>query len=354
MIVFVIVLAILVLSSARFAPEGQFQKDYISRDSTAVIKGIFVALILLSHGKGYIGMTGVLDLPYVKFQDHLNQMVVSMFFFYSGYGMMESIKAKRFSYVKSIATKRFPSVYLNFALALCCFLVMNAILGISHPLGTVLLSFTGWKSIGNSDWYMFAIFGLYLLTFVSFLPMAQYKSKKWDIVCLLLLTALSCGFVYMQIVLKRPMYCYDTVILFPLGFWYSYFKKPIEKWLMKNDILYYGTFAALLVLYLVSYRYRWKYGIEGFTVWATCFTLLTVLFTMKVSIESRFLRFLGDHVFSIYILQRIPLIVFKRLRLPAFDKYGYLVVCYVATFCLALLFDRLTAKLQGAIFKKKA
>lgn len=97
MIFFVLILLLLIFNKTEISKPGEFNKDYISPDGTLAIKGIFVALILLSHGKGYIELGGIYDEPYIALQNHLNQMVVAMFLFYSGYGMMESMKKKQFA-----------------------------------------------------------------------------------------------------------------------------------------------------------------------------------------------------------------------------------------------------------------
>lgn len=110
MIFFVAVLFLLIISGAEFSKPNEFNKDYISRAGTTAIKGIFVILIMFSHGKGYIDVGGKFDVPYLKMQDHLNQMIVAMFMFYSGYGIMESIKKK----ARHILTQFRKSVFRRF------------------------------------------------------------------------------------------------------------------------------------------------------------------------------------------------------------------------------------------------
>lgn len=121
MIFFVAVLFLLIISGAEFSKPNEFNKDYISRAGTTAIKGIFVILIMFSHGKGYIDVGGKFDVPYLKMQDHLNQMIVAMFMFYSGYGIMESIKKK----ARHILTQFRKSVFRRFCsiwiLPLFCF-----------------------------------------------------------------------------------------------------------------------------------------------------------------------------------------------------------------------------------------
>ena len=107
MILFILILLMIIISNAEIAKSNEFNTEYSSIGQTNVIKGIFVILVLLGHGSGYLKLTGVLDIPYKSFQSHIGQMVVSMFFFYSGFGMIKSIMKKRFAYIKTLPLKRF-------------------------------------------------------------------------------------------------------------------------------------------------------------------------------------------------------------------------------------------------------
>ena len=66
-------------------------------------------------------------------------MVVSMFFFYSGFGMIKSIMKKRFAYIKTLPLKRFLIVVLNFDIAVILFEIMNLCLKIHFDWKTILL-----------------------------------------------------------------------------------------------------------------------------------------------------------------------------------------------------------------------
>ena len=168
MILFILILLMVIIANAEIAKPNTFNTEYSSISQTNVIKGIFVILVLLGHGNSYLNVQGALDMPYKSFQSHLGQMVVSMFLFYSGFGMIKSIMKKRFGYIKTLPIKRFLIVVLNFDIAVILFEIMNICLKIHFDWKTILLAFTGWVGIGNSNWYMFAIFVLYILLFVSF------------------------------------------------------------------------------------------------------------------------------------------------------------------------------------------
>lgn len=353
MIFFVLILLLLIFNGAEFAPPNEFARDYISKDKTSAIKGIFVVLILFSHGKQYMALGGVYDDPYLALQGHLGQMVVAMFLFYSGYGLMESIKRKGYDYVRSIPLKRFPSVLLNFDIAIVLYLILGMFLGKVFGIKTILLAFIGWESVGNSNWYMFAIFALYILTFFAFLCKKFIRWKHVDLVCIAILTVLTVALVYAEMKLGQPSYWYNTLILFVLGFYYSYFKNTIEKLVMKNDITYFLALLAVVCVYIAAFIIKRSGGIEEYTLWAVAFTLLVVILTMKISVNNQLLVWLGQHVFSIYILQRIPMTILHSFGLSETNKYAFLIISIAATLLLAALFDSLTARLSGLIWKER-
>lgn len=353
MVFFLLILLLLMFVEAKVAPEGAFETDYMSKDKTSAIKGIFVILIVFSHFSQYVTLGGSYDAPYLSLKAHLNQMVVAMFWFYSGYGIMESVTKKGFAYVKTIPTRRFLTVLLNFDLAILLFLIVGAFLGNTYSLSTILWSLIGWKSVGNSNWYIFATLVLYLLTFLSFLLLKWRQTRPAHYAAVMLLTVLTIVFVYVQMKMGRPGYCYNTLILFPLGCWYSLLRNKVETIIMRNDLVY--ALAGLLVLaaYAVSFRYRFSKGIEAYTVWAVAFTLLVVLITMKITFYNAFLTWFGNHVFSVYILQRIPMMILSHLGLAQNHKYVFLIVSFIGTIVLAMLFDWLTGKLHEKLYRAR-
>ncbi len=352
MIFFVLILLLLIFNKMEISKPGEFNKDYISPDGTLAIKGIFVALILLSHGKSYLELGGAYDEPYIAMQNHLNQMVVAMFLFYSGFGMMESLKKKQFAYVQSVATKRFPNLLLNYDLAVMLFFILGFIIGQPYTIKQFLIALTSWEGIGNSSWYIFAILVMYIAVMIAFLPKKFSQSKAVELVSIIILTALSIAVVWGMKKIERPDYSYNTIILFPLGFWYSYFKNTIEKLLMKNDIIYSCTLAVVVVAYFLAYMHRWDRFLI-YEIWAILFCTLVILLTMKISLQNEVLKFLGKHIFSIYILQRIPMIFLDHYGVSDRHKYVFLVASFALTTAIAVAFDFVTGKLSSAIWKPK-
>ena len=350
MILFILILLMIIISNAEIAKPDTFNMEYINIRQTNVIKGIFVILVLLSHGSSYLNLTGVLDTPYKSLQSHLGQMVVSMFLFYSGFGMIKSIMKKRFGYIKTLPLKRFLIVVLNFDIAVILFEIMNIFLKIHFDWKTILLSFTGWVGIGNSNWYMFDIFVLYILLFVSFYFLKWFDKEFSLYIGMLIFTILSISFVYWEIKVGQPAWFYNTIILFALGGWFALFQEQIERIVMKNDYVYIVLGAIMAVLYWISFKNR-IYGIKAYSVWACLFTLAVVMITVKISIKSTVLEWIGKRVFSIYILQRIPMIILTKTGFTQKSPYTFFVLVFLITLGIAVIFDYMVGKLDNVIVK---
>ena len=340
MTIFLLLLIFLIISSLEFAPAGQFQREYLSKNSANAVKGIFVILILFSHYTQYVSLGGVYDDAYLILRKHLNQMVVVMFWFYSGFGIMRSVQTKGDSYIHPGLLRRFRKVWLQFAAAVTLFLITGLCLGKQFEWKHLLLSYIGWDSIGNSNWYIFDTLAAYLLLYLSFMALRFVKNRRVrEYGGCGIFTVLILLFVWILMAQGRSGYWYNTVFILPVGCWYALLQDRIEKIVMKNDFLYLLCVIANTVIYFISFQGRWEYGIEMYTVWACSFTAMVVLFTMKCAVSSTFLSRFGQHVFSVYILQRIPMMVLDRLGMAQEHKYMFLILSFLLTVLMAMVFD---------------
>ena len=351
--------ALIVISciGAKISGPGKFNTEYLSKRCTTAVNGIFVVLVVFSHYSQYAGFDSAIDMPYIALRAHLGQMAVAPFLFYSGYGMMESIKRKGEAYVRKVPTK-FWKLLLRMWIAILLYLALAFMLGIEYPTKDILLAFTLWTAVGNSNWYIFAVLGLYILIYIAFSISHDYAARRGRVTAIAILTVLSVLFVFVLMKAGRPAYCYNTIIIMPLGFIYSEFRDDIERLIMRSEPAYLLTLLCVLAVYIVSYRSRYDYGIEVYTVWAAAFTALFVLITAKLKIYNKVLDWFGTHIFPVYILQRLPMIFLDHFGLIEHHKYICLIVVFVITLPLAVAFDRITGVLirgiEKAVVKGKA
>lgn len=337
-------IAILCTYGVKVYNKNEFNNDYMSKDGTASIRGIFVLLILASHFKQYVVFDGVYDKGYLAVSRFLLQTVVVMFLFYSGYGILEAVKHRGYDYVKTMPYKRILITWIHVAVAIMCYIVMNYFLNITYDYKSILCAFIGWRSIGNSSWYIFAILYHYIISYISF-----FIFRKRMFVSIISVTAFS----LLYIVVLKGIYpdvttWYNTSFCYVLGMWYSYFKKDIEKILFSHSKIY---FACLWGCIFMTYFLRpHLHRLLTYEIWVFFFTISVVLLTMKISVNNAILRWFGHHTFEIYILQRIPM---KLLTEMGMDVYPYIMgcICFVLVLLIAFIFGEVLKRIDKKVLR---
>lgn len=348
MIAFIILLLVVIGAGMTAAKKDEFFADYCSPKNTSTINAIFSVLIFLSHAVTYTKCNGVLDAPYFDLRQFLSQIVVVTYLFFSGYGIMESIKKKGTDYVKKMPFHRLFKLWYHFAIVILMYVVVsNGILKKSYSIKDILLAFTGYSTVGNSNWYLFVTFAMYIIIILSFLIFRKNK-----VLAVGLVSVLSVGFIILEkSVLDLSSQYYNTVCCFPAGMVFSLVKPYVDKILMKNDLVWYTAFAVGVLgfgLFSQNRNQRFIYY-ELFILFAVA---VIVMFMMKVNIKSSILDWFGQHIFSFFILQRIPMLLLRHFGF-AKEPYFFIIVSFFMTVFLSVIFDAAMNKLDSIIFKPR-
>lgn len=355
--IFVFAACILIgLWGCRPAARGTFNENCLSVRTTTCINGVFVLLVMLSHFYQYAAgyLTSAADEMYAQVRTDMGQTVVVTFFLFSGFGIMEQIKKRRQPYVNTIITHRLLKVLLHFDIAVLIFWVTEMLIGQTDSIPDLLLAMTAWTklSIGNSNWFIFTTLCMYAVVFISFMVF-----RRSDVLALISVMLLTC--VYVVLMLNSENYAsrwYNTVFCFAAGMWLSYFRPALHRFFNKYKLAYYPAFVICLGVTAAVYMICGNV-ITGtasnllYNVYAIGFALIPVLFAMKFTVGNRVTEWLGKHTFSIYILQRIPYIVFKDIGLHKVNVWLYFVVCIVSTVLIAWIFDMVIGRLDSLIWR---
>lgn len=296
---------------------------YILIEHTRSINGLFVLWVFLSHVKQYV-ILDIYDILYMTMDRILGQMIVVTFLFYSGFGIMLSIM-QRENYLQKIP-RRLLKIWCHFAICLVLFLIINTILGHTYDKRTVLLSFIGYESIGNSCWYMFAIFVLYIFTFLAFNICGN--NYIFGVILVAFLSSVYC--VTLHIAGKGDYY-YNTIFSFVGGMTYALCRKNFEIWISNClPIERIKIVLIMLLLWICSFILRDKF-ILLYEINSLIFCFLVLFVTMKFLIGNGITNWLGKYTFEIYILQRIPMILFSSI------EGGKFLIIYGSLFMTVLL-----------------
>ena len=331
-------IVVLSLFGAKFFLK-KFNYDYLSKKNTTCVKGIFILIVFYSHLVTYIDSIYSKDFIMLNFRNFLGQLMVTMFLFYSGYGVFESIKKKRQNYIDSMLRNRIFKTWINFFVAVLSFYFLGVFFNDNFSLLKVILSFVGWETLGNSNWYVFSILFMYFFTYVSFkIYNDDYKKGIFLNLFLMVLFVMLLRFY-------KGEYWFNTIICYFFGILYSYNKENIEHILFNNSKYIFCLFISIFTF--ITFMQYSKYNFIFYGLYSISFVFLIILITLKIQINNVILKWFGDNLFWIYILQRIPMILFKKIGLSIYP-YKYSFIVFVSTLILTFLYKWGTSK----IFRK--
>lgn len=345
MTLFVLAVLVLYFATARYAGRG-FHADYAGKDAILSLKGVFILLILASHFCGYGPKAVAKTLPlawdasvYAWIQSALGQMVVVPFLFFSGYGVFISLRDKGGEYFAGFPVKRVLSVLFRFDLVMLPYLAIMICDGKPLDAGRIIGGFTAWSSFGNSNWYIFTILVLYALSFLAFLPFRKREAEARETSALVTLAVLFVAFVAVMAELKKPAVFFNTSLAYLAGAAFAVGKKRFEEAFLSGN----GPYALLLVLLAAVFPLVKGAcpGLFYYEAAAILFSGIVVLLLAKISNRNPLLVFCGRHLFAIYILQRLPMILLKRTALSE-TPYLMFGAVLASTLLLAWIFDLLT------------
>lgn len=339
-VLFVILLCV-VLWGVR--PRRAGSEEYMGREQTTAIKGIFAIIILFSHMRGYLpaefsgGYYGmILSL--------FGQSMVVMFLFYSGFGIMEALKKDERKYRESFFRKRILKIWVLFAVAVGLFAVLNIAIGKEYSLRQWLLCWTGWESIGNSNWFVFDILVLYLLTYLILTAATRAGMDLKSVATGVFV--LSLAFIVLLYIAGKGTYWYDTVLAYPMGMLFSLHSA-------KNQLFKWGGVICAAAVYVLMDAYVVLWGAKGlpgvlvqalYILIPLLFTYLVVALTTRLRVGNRVLMWLGTNAFGIYILQRLAMILSEHVGL---NEHGLVFAAVVipATMFMAVFYNALTGRI---------
>ncbi len=347
MIVFFLLIIALCLYKIKFIKTAPINStegldfDYLSIGRTNSIKGIFILIVFMSHFHDYVVFTNSIDIAYQSMFNLIGQRMVTLFMLYSGYGVMESIKKKNMAYVKKIPINRVFGVLFRFDIAILIFALVNIIINkgtFTYSLKTFILSLIGWESIGNSNWYIFAILVAYIATYLGFLIFKDKCNYKLSVVMTTLLILVYCALLrYAKF--KDSTIWYDTILCYSLGMVISIYKEKFTGF-FNNKFVYVISVIVILFIQAMNYKFSNIFILREFAL--LTFALLIVLITMKFSIDNKYLRWCGEHLFGIYIMQRLPMMIYKEMGIGDLNIYLYFLLCLITTVFLAYIFEKYT------------
>lgn len=270
-----------------------YRDDYLSKDNTNSLKGIAAIFILLHHISQYIELfSGLIFMRYIGF------ILVSVFFFSSGYGLMYGLNNKK-DYLQGFFSRRILPVLSVYWVVNIVTIISYLVVGKKFTAFEYVLSFLGIDTV-TASWFVGAIVILYLGFYCSF-----KLSRHYGYYILFAFIVVYC--IFFSFIGYKSSYT-ASVATFMLGVVWQ--KIDFDSWIVKRYWLKLAILCTSFLFLFFSRLFLSAKGIEA--IWLhiimrniICVIYLVLVFAIckKVSFGGKIVRWLGTIAYELYLVQ---------------------------------------------------
>lgn len=299
----------------------EYNLNPLSLNNSNAMKGLAAVVVVLHHISQRIDNPGSL----ILFR-YVGYLSVSLFFFYSGYGLMKSYESKS-NYLNGFWMNRMPKIIIPFILSNVLFLLIHIVLvGTKFSVYDIFTYILGIRLIDSYKWYIIAIVILYSGFYFLF---KYYDRNKAILGIFLLITCYS----FICYLLGKGGWWYSNTYCFLIGIIFGAYDKSIFSIIRKKYTIV--TLGMLLIFILTFVLNVFKGNTLTSSIASACFVLLCICLLMKLDIGNKVINSLGSISYEIYLVHRIILDGFSSIN----NEYIYLILCTVTSILGAYLFS---------------
>lgn len=323
----------------------RINKDYLSVDTSKIVKGILIFMIFLSHARGKIDELNNTILGQII--TSFGYLAVAMFMFYTGYGLKYSVMSKGQDYIRLMPRKRIMPFYVHCLIVVGVYVAYNRFIFKEHvDASRILQSITLGDTVVEYGWYLHAI----LLIYVLFFLICRFVGKpKSGMMVHLVLIAL---YVIICVLLNSNTIYYEFLLAFFLTtIWYDQ-KVKIDKYCSERWLVCIGGTTLLFIVTLLMGNMMTSWGAVAFGIKmlsAMFFCAIVLMMLMKIKLPKNPLIWLGDRSLEIYVSQGIILKLFRSQHFYIQNPMLYTVICMGLTLLIAGLLHLIFRKLDTMI-----
>lgn len=335
------------ISILYFTRKTDSDTDCLSVAQTTNIRGLMAVAIVMHHlseqTKGGFLMPTLV---------HVGYLIVGVFLFFSGYGLLKQYENKGERYLNSFWLNRIIPLAADYFIITIVYVVGKLILGYQITLSGVLGSFVNGSPVATNSWYIIVQLLLYILFYSCFRFCAEEYQAIWG--CFW-------GTVLLVAFFRKLGYSsiwYISLFPFCTGQLYAHHEEKIKTYLSEN---WTKCFVCVLLLFIffseLPLLLSKMIGGIGFfrqlcrMLSTTVFAVLATLVMYKIRISGEFWRRLGSVSLEIYMIHGLVMLFFKSM--PHFHEnellyaLGVILVSIVVAFPLNALFRLLNLRIRS-------
>lgn len=306
--------------------------DSFDKDATIPIRAVSCIGIIMHH-------------TYVSAFADWGGVIVSVFFFISGYGLFVSYDNKGKEYLRNFLKRRIIPILVPFILAIILFHLLGIFFKINYQEMIPLLFKGDTKIILPTSWYIFAI----IFVYVEFYLFAKISNNELQLVSLILISTIALMFV------SKTFFCWDShwrisSLALPFGMIVAYKEDEIKCIIINNKskslLIMFAIVFVLLLLCLLEFFISAVIYISSVFIPLTI-VLLTYFFG---EIKCKVLKSIGNISLEIYLVQGVVTFFLKEYVI---NSLIYIIVSIILSLLLALCLKCVSNPLLYRILARK-
>lgn len=372
LIVYPVFYFVIVFGGCKISEKGTFAEEPWGRQQAKMIQAVACIGVVLHHVTQQVTSYGMIDKGPITIFGEIGILFTSLFFFFSGYGLIISVRTKG-TYLKNFMWHRMPIILIPFLTANIISVVVR-IFYLNIPMKTVdiVKCVLGLVLINGNGWYIVEIFFLYLAFYLIFRIVNNQN------IALILLSIVSVILIVIGIHSGHDTltldnhwfkgeWWYNSTIVFVMGLWTARFKEGLLSFAKRHYNPLLTAVAILFVaMYFVEEYVRNVYGYYSITPitqivsneiitlyaqMALCllFTWLVLLMNLKITLGNLFLKVIGAISLEMFLLHGIFLDdIFGVFHMD--DAFLYAAV-FLCGFCAAAMLHFVNNVMIASIHK---
>ena len=297
---------------------GPFRNNYylLDKDRTLCLKGLLSIFIIAFH------IQFLVDIPFMYLFYSWGALVVSLFFFISGYGLTCSYLKKGNRYLNGFIYRRIWKTMKPFLIVTILYIVVEFMDKGALSCPSLKEMIYRGKTLLPYSWFVIAIIVQYFFFFFSFCYVTTMTRKM---VYVLLLTII--GMIIMSN-MHYERHWWISSLAFPTGMFYAYKESSCNNMLRQRKWrIFFMPIVCMLILIIVLLK------IEAlFTIVYILIPLLVInLISYVGRKQNKIMMFLGLISYEIYLFHGVSIHLLRGKHIYIESDYLFVLLVYVCT-----------------------
>ena len=282
----------------------------------------------------------------------MGRYIVALFFFLSGYGLYFQY-SNNANYTKNFLRKKLIRIFIPFYVFIVIYIIYRATLGEVISVDFFLSFWKDYSNIIYNGWFINSIIVLYVIFYISF----KRKDSKIAVFKLVFLTLV---YIFWKAYQDHGDWEYVSIMAFLLGVFWMKYRVSIDKFIEKKYFIFLVSFSILMYVFRhyedimknigITNKYIY-YGIVG-NLCTMVFVVYFLLLTNKLNFSNKYLDFLGDISFEIYMIHGLVMHYFGKFFVSSdVNDVLYTIVVLFVSIVSAYYIKKLIIILEKNIMK---